>query len=453
KKHRLFVIFVVNKDVSYANFIAYLLACTLTIALVVYLGIVQPFVFNIILGLRNSDNLGTLTGSLALYDEIIALPATLFWGVTSDLIGRRFVYASGFICLGTALILYQYTENVYPHVLLCRMLFSVGSSACTCMMTGTLSDIAGGQHERGRVAAMAGMFAGFGGLVGGMGLIGLPWKLERLVGDAENGLKMALSLVGGVTIGLAVIFAFTMPNLNVKDKPSLLQRIKSCFRKNSSSGSKTDNSDIKLENPFKVLKEGFIAGRDPRVALAYLSSFVARADTVLFTSYISLWVIAYGEDNGAMPLMRRSSVLAFAGVVGAVGSIPFAFTKLAPGHDSNMAFVSLVGIGQIGIITTGMTLVNGAYVPERYRGSVAGVYSFCGAISIMFMARLGGHLYDVWMRGAPFVLMGIAHIVIALFSIYVSIVTPRLEEQDRKRKEEEERVEMDERRDQEVVSY
>ncbi|KAF9994402.1 hypothetical protein BGZ65_009977, partial [Modicella reniformis] len=48
----------------------------------------------------------------------------------------------------------------------------------------------------------------------------------------------------------------------------------------------------------------------------------------------------------------------------------------------------------------------------------------------MIMARLGGYLFDAWMHGAPFVLIGIAHSIVALMSIYVRIVTPRLERED-----------------------
>lgn len=127
---------------------------------------------------------------------------------------------------------------------------------------------------------------------------------------------------------------------------------------------------------------------------------------------------------------QKSTVLGVAGIIGAIGSLPFAFTQKAPADKSNLVFVSLIGMGQIGMIVTGMTLVNGIHTDSKYRGSVAGVFSFCGAISIMVMARLGGYLFDVWMHGAPFVLMGIAHLLVALMSIYVRVVTPRLERQD-----------------------
>ncbi|KAF9433916.1 hypothetical protein BGZ76_008813 [Entomortierella beljakovae] len=459
KKRKLFYIFIVNEEIGYLNFISFLLACFGTILLVVYLSIVQPFVLNIMLHI--TGNVGNITGSLALYDEIIALPATLIWGVLSDRVGRRIVYSIGFLCLGVALILYPFVKNVYPHMLLCRLLFSLGSSACTCMMTGTLGDIAGNQHERGRVSAMAGMFTGFGALVSGMVLVELPWQLGKKVNDDVEGLKMSITIIGACAVAFAFIFFFTMP----KTGAGASDGITTWFNQKVLRRTTISPNAEPMISPWHMLKYGILAGRDPRVALAYVSSFVARADTVLFSSFISLWVIQYyvglgwcrpgvtcfpaaggtheltGMGQGislafaplfgyASEKFEKPTVLAVAGLIGAVGSIPFAFTKTAPSDKSNYAFVTLTGIGQIGMIVAGMTLVNGLHVDPKYRGSVAGVFSFCGAVSIMVMARLGGYLFDVWMHGAPFVLMGIAHLIIALFSIYVRIITPRLVKED-----------------------
>ncbi|KAF9922278.1 hypothetical protein FBU30_007624 [Linnemannia zychae] len=465
-KKRLFYIFWVHKHINHVNFIFYIAACMASICVVAYLSIVQPFVFNVILKIRTGT--GNLTGSLALYDEIIALPATLFWGILSDRVGRRPVYSAGFLCIGTALMLYPRVENVYPHMLLCRLLFSVGTSAATCMMTGTLGDVAGSIPQRGRVSAIVGLAAGCGGLIAGLVLVKVPYNLSVKYGGEVGGTKAAFLIVGGMAIALGVLLFFTMPSTGVGEADG----ITAWFKKTVMKRKIENEAEKEILSPWDCLKYGIAAGRDPRIALAYLSSFVARADTVLFSSFMSLWVIQYyvnigycDSDRGKTcypaagsthiltgygqgislaftpfygylaEKMEKSTLLGLAGLIGAIGSLPFAFTENNPADKSNLVFVTLTGIGQMGVIIVGMTLVNGLNVDPKYRGSVAGVFSFCGALSIMVTARLGGYLFDVWMPGAPFVIMGIVHILICLLSIYVRISLPRLKRQDKIREQ------------------
>lgn len=58
----------------------------------------------------------------------------------------------------------------------------------------------------------------------------------------------------------------------------------------------------------------------------------------------------------------------------------------------------------------------------RLKGSVAGVYSWCGGAAILLLTKLGGYLFDVWDTGAPFYLMAIfnACLLVAVLAIDIA---------------------------------
>lgn len=69
------------------------------------------------------------------------------------------------------------------------------------------------------------------------------------------------------------------------------------------------------------------------------------------------------------------------------------------------------------MIVSGMAMIGGDFVKPEARGAVAGAYSFCGAVGIIIVSKVGGVLFDKWMKGAPFLLLGIGHALIAFFSL------------------------------------
>lgn len=72
---------------------------------------------------------------------------------------------------------------------------------------------------------------------------------------------------------------------------------------------------------------------------------------------------------------------------------------------------------QSGMIISGMAMLSGEYVSQEIRGSVAGAYSFCGAVGIIIVSKVGGVLFDQFKKGAPFLILGIGHLVCSLFAI------------------------------------
>jgi len=82
-----------------------------------------------------------------------------------------------------------------------------------------------------------------------------------------------------------------------------------------------------------------------------------------------------------------------------------------------------VGIGEISVIITGNALL-GQEAPKARRGAVVGVFGLIGATSILCTNYFGGIVFDMISRVAPFVMMGIVNLIVALVALYVLIRAP-----------------------------
>jgi MFS family permease len=76
-------------------------------------------------------------------------------------------------------------------------------------------------------------------------------------------------------------------------------------------------------------------------------------------------------------------------------------------------FFMMLGIGQISAFLGAQTII-GKEAPEAVRGSVIGLFNFCGAFGILVLTGIGGWLFDHVAPWAPFFLVGILNGVIAL---------------------------------------
>lgn len=208
QSHRLFLRTIpIATTVSDTQFTAYLVAAFLSIAMFVFLNASQAFVLGQIVQIP-SNGLGDASGSLTFYDELCSLVLVFCWGVLSDVWGRGVVYSAGFLWMGVGLALFTYAWNLYPSLLLFRIVFAVGGSAASAMLTAVLSDYAVDQG-RGRVSALVGMASGSGALLALFGFLRIPvfW------GDDEvMGLRWTYWIVAGISFGVAFLMAGTMIN-------------------------------------------------------------------------------------------------------------------------------------------------------------------------------------------------------------------------------------------------
>jgi len=74
-------------------------------------------------------DVGDAVGTLGFADELVALVACPAWGLLSDRIGVRNVAVLGYTIIGLSLVILVQARNVYPQLLLGRLLFSFGATA------------------------------------------------------------------------------------------------------------------------------------------------------------------------------------------------------------------------------------------------------------------------------------------------------------------------------------
>jgi sugar phosphate permease len=78
----------------------------------------------------------------------------------------------------------------------------------------------------------------------------------------------------------------------------------------------------------------------------------------------------------------------------------------------------MLGMGESSAIMSGAAVI-GQEAKEDIRGSVVGLFNFCGSVGTLVVAVVCGFLFDVWMPGAPFVFVGGINLLILVMAIMV----------------------------------
>jgi cyanate permease len=197
-----------------------------------------------------------------------------------------------------------------------------------------------------------------------------------------------------------------------------------------------------------LLSEGFgLARRNNRIALSYVSAFVARGDLAIVGLFAIAWgkqaAIAAGMSNAealkaglvpfivaqsvalvwpgviAIPLdrLKRMTVLALCMGLGAIGYCCLIFVK-DPLAAISLPLFALLGVGQISAFLGAQTVI-AKEAPEDMRGSVIGAFNFCGAVGILVLSLLGGYLFDAHGPWSTFFMVGILNGLVALAAVWL----------------------------------
>ncbi|KAJ5306709.1 hypothetical protein N7508_005724 [Penicillium antarcticum] len=314
---------------SRSQTLTYLLAvCPFSIAFLVFINSSISFVVTDLIGLHDGE--GDAVGTLGFADELLALAACPLWGVLSDRIGVRHVCTAGYAIVALALVLFVQATNIYPQLLLGRLLFSIGGSAVSTMVTAVLPTVTGkpldtqayrasvsseltitperarngynlrdvgnpGASPSARLSGFVGMCAGCGALVALAVFLPLPARFEKGGLTPAQAIQRSYYLVAVISLVISLVCFIGMRDLpGDKGKSwSALWKSDPCY----------DEDDEDLDIPklpyWKQLTTALFLGfRNRDIGLGYVGGFVARASSVGISLFIPLAVNHYYRASG-----------------------------------------------------------------------------------------------------------------------------------------------------------
>ncbi|KAL4977759.1 major facilitator superfamily domain-containing protein [Aspergillus desertorum] len=295
--------------------LTYLLAvCPFSIAFLVFINSSIAFVVTDLIGLRDGE--GDAVGTLGFADELLALAACPLWGVLSDRIGVRQVCTAGYTIIAVALVIFVQAKNVYPQLLIGRLLFSVGGAAVSTMVTAILPVVTGGgarleledESERrttvapsSRLAGFVGMCAGCGALISLVVLLPLPAHFQRWGFPPAKAIQYSYYTAAALALGVSGCCFVGLRDLPGEDGKTWAS-LWPTSRTEPQSVESRKNLYSAFMSRFPYLKQFGTAInlglRNRDIFIGYFGGFVARASSVGISLFIPLFVNNYYRKSG-----------------------------------------------------------------------------------------------------------------------------------------------------------
>lgn len=243
----------------------------------------------------------------------------------------------GYAIIALALVLFVQATNVYPQLLLGRLLFSLGGSAVSTMVTAVLPTVTGkalrsqvnresasseatitperassrqtDQQEltsnagptaspSARLSGFVGLFAGCGALVSLGAFLPLPARFEKMGLSPAEALQQSYYLVAVVALVISLVSFIGLRNLPGEETKGW-----SALWNHPKNEHETDDGQIATDpsrlSYWKQLKTALLLGfRNRSIGLGYVGGFVARASSVGISLFIPLAVNHYYRASG-----------------------------------------------------------------------------------------------------------------------------------------------------------
>jgi MFS family permease len=407
------------KGVSGLNVLTLFFASFFGIAVMSYMNSGQPLIFGEILGVPEGD-FGRLAGTLTFYHEIVVMICIAPIGALSDRIGRRPLYMFAFLFIGLGHFLYPLAANE-EELLIYRLVFAVGTAGASAMLAAVANDYPV-ESSRAKMIAATMLFNAIGMVALTSVFKNLPEWYQNAGYDPATAVKYTRWTVAGACLIVSL---------------SVIKGLK-----------KGAPEQVSQREPFlSTLRVGIAAARKPRIALAYAAAVVSRGDMAVLSTFFTTWLFLEGRDQGmtateamsggftfyilvqaaalvAAPIIgimldRIDRVIGLIGAMVVAGCGYTALALVANPLGTEMYFAAvLIGFGEIAANLSSLSLV-GKEAPAKGRGAVIGMFSLFGALGILLVAKIGGILFDEVSRVGPFVLIGIANLVVFVLAVVV----------------------------------
>jgi MFS family permease len=400
------------------NFKTLLFGSFFGIAMMGFVNACQPYLFTEVLKIP-LDEQGPIAGNLTFISEIVIICTIGLIGALSDKVGRKPLWGGAFAIFTLGYFLYPLAQSV-DQLTVFRAIFALGLAANTAMLPSVANDYAT-DKSRGKMISVCFMLNGLGFI-----LLLTP-------------LRLLLPILNEITNGDAMLAArywlWTASGICLVVTTGLLYGLKS--------GAPAQLE--KREPMLATLKIGLGAAKKVRIAFAYVSAIVARGDMAVLSTFFVLWLTQEGIAQG-MDTQTATSVglkfyiliqvfaLFWLPVMGwlldrmdRVMGVALAMLLAGGGYGSlflidnplgSMMYFSavLVGMGEMSANLATLTLI-GSEAPVKGRGAVIGLFSLCGAIGILMIAKFGGILSGVYGPIAPFMLVAVANLVVLVLAL------------------------------------
>ena len=153
----------------------------------------------------SKDQVGKVNGDILLFDTLYLIAFIYIYGSFHDIFGRKILVVYGFLSMALSLYLYPLAGNVYPNLILVRLIFSNGICAVTTQPL--LADYVS-HKTKGFGGGIAAVVSGLGAIFAALFLL----KLQSYMPIAQ-----VYTVTSSLCVLVAIVCVFGVKNIQRRD--------------------------------------------------------------------------------------------------------------------------------------------------------------------------------------------------------------------------------------------